>query len=200
MPTMMSARSSRAISSLMAGVSTGWGIRATLPPNPVFAPVAPVARVTATFDPGRRAQQPRSATRHHHHGPVLAALAGVVAPVRRLVRDLLESEGPPLREPHLDRRADVHRPAGQLAPVEDRIEDALPLQERHVQERLLVEPQEVRGHEGRGLLVRPGESGLVGALERLAPAGHRALADEPVLDPVAGRLHGVHPDADPGAL
>src|SRR5689334_12662395 len=105
---MMSARSRRAISSRMAGVSTGWGIEPTVPPLPEGPRRAIRARLAGRATGRAVALQrprrtPRSAAWHHDDGPVLGNGPRPVASVRALVRDLLEAERAPLPEPHLDR-------------------------------------------------------------------------------------------------
>src|SRR5438874_11397907 len=109
-----------------------------------------------------------SAPWHHDDGPVPGDRPGQVATVGALEGDLLEAEGAPLGEPHLDRGPDDHRAAHELALVERRLEDALALEQRDVEERLTVDPEQVRRDERGRLVARRRRARLVGLLERLA--------------------------------
>src|SRR3954454_16319267 len=122
---MMSARPSRSISSRMAGVSAVWG---TAPPYH-----------------SRPCQRP-SAARHTADRPLLRHLAGVVAAVRRLIRQAVEALRLPRPDPRHDRRPDEGPDPDEVRFAEHALEDAPALEQRDVDKRRVVEPEEVRGH------------------------------------------------------
>src|SRR3954451_25247463 len=112
-PTMMSARPSRSISSRMAGVSAVWGTR---PPY------------------HSRPRQRPSAARHAADRPLLGHLAGVVTAVRGLVGQAVETLRFPGADPRQGRRPE-ESPEGNQDPFRRApLEDPAPFEQRDVDE------------------------------------------------------------------
>src|SRR5215213_1950512 len=109
MPTMMSARPRRSISSRTAGVSAVAGIDATVPPSVAGRPTA------------------ASAFRDSHRRPARIRLARSVPVVRLLVGEHPEPEVAPRAEPRIDRRRHVDPDPDQGALDDDAVEEAFPL-------------------------------------------------------------------------
>src|SRR5436190_2881640 len=145
MPTMMSARPRRAISSRMAGVSEVAGIWGTLPPR---------ARIYLADGSASRGWStpvidgPGLARGNLRGRPGVVGPARPVAAVRRLECQGAEAERAPGRQPAVDGRPDVGADAHELALFEDALEDSLALEQGDVEERLVVDGQDVHGDEG----------------------------------------------------
>src|SRR3954453_1382752 len=129
MPTMMSALPIRAIWSRMAGVRAGSG---TGPPYHRGAAVAGPCLARRSLAVG-----------HRRGAPFGVRLAWAVARVGGLVGDPGEALHAPRPEPRIDRRPHVQARADEVSGGQDRVEQALALEERDVQQRLPVEPEQV---------------------------------------------------------
>src|SRR6476646_2094168 len=113
-PTRRSARSSRSISSRMAGVSAVWG----------------------TGPPYHLGPCPRpSATRHPADRPVSLHLARVIAAVGGLVGQAVEALRLPRADPRHDRRPDERPDPDAVRFADHALEDAPPLEQGAVDER-----------------------------------------------------------------
>src|SRR5512134_3712280 len=133
MPTMMSARPSRAICSWMAGVRAAWGTRPPYHRRPRVSPVPGAAGDSAA---GNRDAHPLVVG-----GPrLVAAVGGPEAQIR-------EPERSPRTDPGIDRRAHEDPATDQVRFDDDGIQDPTALEEGDVEEGLAVEPEQIDGHE-----------------------------------------------------
>ena len=149
---MMSARSSSSTCSRIAGVRTDWGTSPPYHPTPGLSGSPGSRPVPApTGDNGPERCRPRTpavggSAGHRRRHPVPVGDPRRVPAVGRPEAEAPESLGTPGADPGCDRRPN-ERPAPDDVGLDDHgIQEAATLQQRNVEERDAIEPEEVDGN------------------------------------------------------